>query len=56
MRASPARTVYECPDCAARYLGQQRCADCNTFCRRIGAGGFCPHCDEPVALDELAQP
>jgi hypothetical protein len=45
--------IYECPDCEARYLDERRCPDCNMFCRRIGAGGTCPHCDEPVALDEL---
>ena len=28
--------VYECPTCDARYLGEQRCPDCNTFCRRLG--------------------
>jgi hypothetical protein len=47
------RTVYECPDCGARYLGRQRCDDCGTFCRRIGPGGHCPHCDEPVAASDL---
>ena len=42
--------------------GQQRCADCNTWCHRVGPGGVCPCCDEPVALadvvtpDQLAQP
>lgn len=46
-------TVYECPTCEARYIGQQRCDDCGTFCRRIGPGGTCPHCDEPVATDDL---
>lgn len=51
----PPRTavVYECPACAARYLGAQRCADCQRFCRRIGPGGTCPHCDEPVAIVDL---
>jgi len=24
-------TVYECPDCAARYLNERRCPDCNLF-------------------------
>ena len=40
----PARdiTVYECPVCDTRYLGQQRCNDCNTWCRRIGPGGNLP--------------
>ena len=23
-------TVYECPQCQTRYLGTQRCDDCNT--------------------------
>ena len=56
--ALPARTprpvtVYECPTCGARFLGAQRCPDCNVFCRRLGPGGPCPHCDEPVALADL---
>ena len=53
--ARPARdhTIYECGDCGQRYLGQQRCQDCGTFCRRIGSGGPCPHCDEPVAVNDL---
>jgi hypothetical protein len=45
--------VYECPTCDARYLGEQRCPDCNTFCRRLGPGGRCPHCDEAVAISDL---
>ncbi len=53
--ARPARplTVYECPSCGARYLGEQRCPDCGLFCRRVGPGGRCPHCDEPVAIADL---
>jgi hypothetical protein len=46
-------TVYECPSCQTRYLGNQYCPDCRLFCRRIGAGGLCPSCDEPVALADL---
>ena len=46
-------TIYECPSCGTRYLGEQRCPDCGIFCRRIGSGGPCPHCDEPVALVDL---
>ena len=46
-------TIYQCPECDQRYLGQQRCDDCGTFCRRIGPGGPCPHCDEPVAIKDL---
>ena len=37
----------------ARYLGQQRCPDCHRFCRRLGPGGACPHCDEPVTFVDL---
>ena len=46
--------VYQCPTCDTRYLGEQRCADCNQFCRRLGPGAPCPHCDEPVTIDDLA--
>ena len=46
-------TVYECPQCQARYLGSQRCEDCNTWCRRLGPGGPCPHCDDLVAVTDL---
>ncbi len=45
-------TVYECPACDTRLLGQQRC-ECGTFMRRLGPGGLCPCCDEPVTIDEL---
>ena len=48
-----ARTVYECPICEARFLGAQRCPDCHVFCRRLGLGGPCPHCDDPVTLADL---
>ena len=51
--ASRDATIYQCPDCDQRYLGQQRCEDCGTFCRRIGPGGPCPHYDEPVAIKDL---
>jgi len=50
---SRAATVYECPACGTRLLGEQRCADCNVFCRRVGPGGPCPHCEEPVAVADL---
>ena len=51
--AGRALTIYECPSCAERYLGRQRCHACDRFCRRVGLGGPCPHCDEPVALADL---
>ena len=34
-------------------LHRVRCPDCGIFCRRVGPGGPCPHCDEPVALTDL---
>ena len=46
-------TVYECPACGMRLLGEQRCADCGVFCRRIAPGGACPHCGDPVAVADL---
>jgi len=46
-------TVYECGDCGQRFIGQQRCDDCGTFCRRLGPGGTCPACDEPVTIADL---
>ena len=55
-RAPRPATVYECPACGTRYLGEQRCPECQQFCRRIGPGGPCPHCDEPVALADLLSP
>ena len=51
MISSPA--VYECPDCGERQAGVRRCQDCNLFMRRLGPGGSCPHCDEPVLVAEL---
>lgn len=52
-RAPRSATVYECPECERRFLGEQRCAECNRFCRSLGPGGECPCCTEPVALADL---
>lgn len=46
------RIVYECPGCQERFL-ERRCPECNLFCRRIGPGGACPHCQELVAHADL---
>jgi hypothetical protein len=46
-------TIYECPTCADRLLGEQRCPTCGVFARRIDVGGSCPHCDQPVTLHDL---
>jgi hypothetical protein len=46
-------TVYECGNCGSRALGEQRCEPCGTFMSRVGMGGCCPSCDEPIAVAEL---
>ena len=46
-------TVYACDGCGARAVGEQRCADCSTFMRRLGIGGACPSCDEAITVAEL---
>lgn len=46
-------TVYECASCGTRALGEQRCNDCGGLMHRVGYGGLCPHCDEPVAVADL---
>lgn len=48
-----ATTVYHCPECDTRTLGQQWCHDCNRPRTRLDLGGLCPHCDEPVTITDL---
>ena len=50
-----AHTIYECPACGERYVGEQRCPDCQRFCRALGLGGPCPHCDQPILSSELLE-
>lgn len=45
--------IYECPACEQRFVDERRCPACNLFCRRLGPGGPCPHCDEAVAVSDL---
>jgi hypothetical protein len=52
-RVPRSSVIYECPECQARFLGEQRCGQCQRFCRRVGPGGPCPSCDEPIALVDL---
>lgn len=54
-RPSRDHVVYVCPECESRYLGEQRCSECNRFCRRLGPGGCCPGCDEIITVDELLE-
>jgi hypothetical protein len=46
-------TVYACDACGDRAVGEQRWDECSTFMRRLGLGGACPSCDEPVTIAEL---
>ena len=48
-------TVYECADCGERSVGQQYCEPCRTFMRRVGLGGSCPSCGEPVSVTEIVE-
>jgi hypothetical protein len=52
-QALVAHTIYECPSCETRYLAERRCPDCHLFCRRLGLGGPCPHCDDLVLVAEI---
>lgn len=49
-------TVYACPECDTRYFAEQWCPDCQRPCTRVGTGGPCPCCEEPVTIDELLAP
>ena len=48
-----ARTVYECPACQERLLGERRCPDCTLMCRKLGLGGECRGCADILTLGEL---
>ena len=52
-RTVVARTLYECPSCGERLVGERRCPDCRLFTRAIGLGGHCPECDTPLLLVDL---
>ncbi len=53
LRTLVAHTLYECPTCGERYLGVQRCPACQHFCRALGLGGACPHCDEVLLISDV---
>lgn len=48
-------TVYECPRCDERFVGERRCPDCHLFGRSLGLGGHCPECDQPILLSDLLE-
>jgi len=52
-RVVVAHTVYECPSCGERLVGERRCPECHLFSRAIGLGGHCPECDTPLLLVDL---
>ena len=52
-RAVVAHTLYECPSCGERHLGERRCPDCQLFSRAVGLGGHCPECETPLLLIDL---
>ncbi len=52
-RVLATHTVYECPQCNERQLGEQRCPECPLFCRALGVGGTCPDCDAIILLVDL---
>jgi hypothetical protein len=52
-RAIVAHTVYECPSCGERLVGERRCSECNLFSRAIGLGGHRPECQIPLLIADL---
>jgi ribosomal protein L32 len=48
-----AHTLFECPTCGDRQLGQRRCADCQHFCRAVGLAAACTECGELVLVTDL---
>ena len=51
-----AHTVYECPRCGERFLGERRCGDCNLYARSMGLGGNYLECDAVILLADLLGP
>lgn len=54
-RRLTAHTIYECPNCQERFVGERRCQSCRLFCRSIGLGAHCPECDQPILLSDLLE-
>lgn len=48
-----AQTVYECPSCQERFLGERRCSECNLWCRKVGLGGQCSSCEDVLTVSDL---
>jgi hypothetical protein len=54
-RRLTAHTVYECPSCGDRYVGERRCESCGLFCRSLGLGVHCSECDAPILLSDMLE-
>lgn len=52
-QALVAHTVYECPTCEERYLGERRCSECHRVCRALGLEGRCPDCALSILRSDL---
>ena len=52
-RQRVAHTIYECPRCQERYVGERRCSECQLYCKALGLGGQCQECDHIMLLTEL---
>ena len=46
-------TIYECPSCGERFVGERRCSSCQLFCRSVGLGGHCSECESPIVFAEV---
>jgi predicted RNA-binding Zn-ribbon protein involved in translation (DUF1610 family) len=46
-------TIYECPSCGERFVGERRCSSCQLFCRSVGLGGHCLECESPIVFAEV---
>jgi hypothetical protein len=54
-RRLTAHTIYQCPQCQERFVGERRCPSCQLFSRSVGLGGRCPECDQPILLADLLE-
>jgi rubrerythrin len=50
-----AQTVYVCGECGERCVGERRCPECGLWMQRLGPGGRCSECDQPVLIAELLE-
>ena len=48
-----AHTLFACPGCDERQLGQRRCQACGHFCRALGLAVACTACGELLLLIDL---